>query len=176
MPEILPPKLLPNVSGALFKLGAKKTLVNFLCTNRRTYEFCIPSLMRSVELSAANGFDAAKAAAFAVDALGTGKWALVKSLQLEASIDWTNDHGTIPLICVGLTNVERLICAGDVPNGEEKDTFLSYFPAMFLWNLLNLRPTAELREIAFSTIDLKPVQVDSTGSSFLKASGASQST
>ena len=85
---MLPPELFPAIAYALFESGARTTLLELLCTNHQIHVLCLPILYSSLEISDSNGFDVDRLDAFSADELKTGKFSLVKSLELEVSKTW----------------------------------------------------------------------------------------
>jgi hypothetical protein len=90
---VLPPEIFPSISDALFGSGAKRTLLNLICAESQIYALCLPRLMRSVELSNENGFDADRLVAFAKDGLETGKSGHTRRLKIK-NLELGNLHGT----------------------------------------------------------------------------------
>jgi hypothetical protein len=107
---VFPAEIFPMISDALVASGAKKTAVELLCANMQTYALYLPSLLKHLDLSAAEGFRGQRFAQFAVDALGAGrKFAHVKSLKVH-SINEGDFIGSFKALWNGLVNLESLSC------------------------------------------------------------------
>lgn len=84
----LPPELFPHIASVLARSYARKTLANLLLADKSTYDLCIPSFMRFISLI--DFKDAPeKLGAFLVDSQGTGKFAHVKELLVNGSLDYS---------------------------------------------------------------------------------------
>jgi hypothetical protein len=144
--EVLPPELLLIIGEELLRLNAKKTLMTLLCASRRTYELCIPMLMRTVVVSLHSGFSERRIVAFAMDSLNVGKLAHIKSLTVDDNFLKWNASSAVTMLN-GVANLEKLVCG-------------SYTLVPFLFAFMQKRPAFPL---------LRTLELDSLSCTFLSA-------
>jgi len=144
---VLPPELFPLISDALISLNARKTLLELMCSNRQHHILCLPSLMRFIDLSETGGFNSAKRDAFAMDSLGTNKFAYTKHLKIDHGLFSDEEMPALVAIQNGMVNLESLDLR-DWDHGLWLDLSKS------LWKHLISTPTLPLRAMKFSTPDL----------------------
>ena len=146
----LPLEIYALIADVLFDSDAKKTLMELLCANRSVYTICIPSLMRSLELSERNGFNVERLGAFSRDAIGTGKFAFVKRLIIFAK-DWGAARGSFVTIWNALVGLEILFC-----HDQDDDVPI----ASLAWSLLLKNQRLPIVKITFIPKTMKFVHLD----------------